>query len=194
MLPLARILQQAGFATVNWGYHSLIGSIEAHAHRFRAELDQLQSQTSLEKIHIVAHSMGSLVTRQALLVPGLDKLQRIVMLCPPNHGSHAASLFPSSLGWLSRPLLQLSDRPNGFACRLPQSLPERYEVGIIAAENDFVVRRESTSLLGAKESIVVPSFHSGVLFRRQTAELTANFISQGSFHPGSESQVSRPQE
>lgn len=179
MLPLARRLRQAGYATLNWGYRSLFSDIETHAARLRSDLEQLVERTEVSGLHIVAHSMGSLVVRQALLEGRLEKLKRIVLLCPPNRGSHAATRWQLLAGRLSRTLVQLSDHPEGFAATLAPTLAERYEVAILAAQTDFVVRLDSTYLPNASQHTIVPGFHSSMLFTSRTAELTLQFIRDG---------------
>ncbi len=179
MLPLARRLRQAGYETVNWGYHSLLCDIETHAARLRRDLEQLALRPEVSRLNIVAHSMGSLVARQALLEGHLEKLQRIVLLCPPNRGSHVATRWQRLAGQLCRPLVQLSDHPEGFAARLAPTLAERYEVAIIAAQTDFVVRLDSTYLPNVRQHTIVPGFHSSMLFSSHTAGLTQKFIRDG---------------
>lgn len=181
MAPLASRLRLAGYRTVNWGYRSLFADIEWHADCFRQTLESLDQQPDVPRIHIVAHSMGGLVTRQALLDYRPQKLGRIVLICPPNRGSHAASFYAPRLGWLSKTLTQLSDAPDGFANQLPATLAQACDLGIIVAETDFVVRRESTHLPFAKQQVVISGFHSSVLFHARTAALAARFIAQGSF-------------
>ncbi len=64
MWPLASRLRANGFRVLNWNYLSLFAAIETHANRL---CDFLATQLSLEpRFHIVAHSMGSIVTRAAL--------------------------------------------------------------------------------------------------------------------------------
>jgi pimeloyl-ACP methyl ester carboxylesterase len=186
MAPLAGRLRRDGFEVVNWGYHSLFNDIETHAGRFRAVLADLQNRDSQSPFHIVAHSMGSLITRRALLDYHPSKLKRIVLLCPPNNGSHIASLYARPFGWLSKPLVQISDMPDSFARRLPTDLADRYEVGIVAASTDFVVRPESTHLPGVEQYAVVPALHSSILFKGLTARLVASFINCGQFAVGSQ--------
>lgn len=176
MAPLARRLRQSGFATTNWGYHSFFGDIETHAARLRRELLRQAAAADTSSLHIVAHSMGSLIVRQALLEAPLEKLQRIVLLCPPNRGAHAATRFAKNLGRLSRTLAQLSDAPDGFAATLPQTLCQHYPVAIIAAQRDFVVALDSTYLPGAQRHSVIPGLHSSMLFSPTTAALTTAFL------------------
>lgn len=181
MRPLARRLQRAGYQTLNWGYRSLFGDIETHALRLRGDLEELSQQADISRLHVIAHSMGSLVVRQALLEGQVAKLQRIVLLCPPNRGSHVASRWQALAGRMSRTLVQLNDHPEGFAARLAPTLAERYEVAIIAAQTDFVVRLESTHLPNVRQHLIVPGLHSSMLFRNPTAQHSLQFIRHGSF-------------
>ncbi len=179
MVPLARRVRRAGYATLNWGYRSFFRDIETHADRLRLELEQLNESVDTERLHIVAHSMGSLVVRKALLDGRIAKLHKIALLCPPNRGSHVATRFLSYGSRLSRTFSQLSDRPDGFAKSLPTTLGELYEVAIIAAERDFVVQLESTRLPNATQHIVVPGFHSSMLFQAETAQRVLEFLADG---------------
>ncbi|MEO8271044.1 MAG: alpha/beta fold hydrolase [Aureliella sp.] len=154
--------------------------METHAARLRRDLQQLAQRSEVSRIHIVAHSMGSLVVRQALLEGQLEKLKRIILLCPPNRGSHVATRWQRLASRLCKTLVQLSDQPEGFAARLAPTLAERYEVAIVAAKTDFVVRLNSTYLPGASQHTIVPGFHSSMLFSRSTADLTLQFIRGGS--------------
>ena len=42
------------------------------------------------RLSVVAHSLGGLVARAALAQPGLQKVERVILLGTPNHGSYAA--------------------------------------------------------------------------------------------------------
>ncbi len=181
MVPLARRLKRVGFRTINWGYHSLFQDIRRHADRFGETLQGLQESAEISRFHILAHSMGSLVVRQALLGANYEKLARIVLLCPPNQGSHVASRFVWTFGWLSKALDQISDRPDSFAKQLPKTLAERYEVGTILATHDFVVAHDSSHLPNTRAWTTVSGLHSSMLFKHQTAELAASFFATGNF-------------
>lgn len=181
MAPLARSLRQAGMTTVNWGYRSLWRDIETHAAGLRQELERLDQQAETQQLHVVAHSMGSLVVRQALLTGKLNNLRRIVLLCPPNRGSHVASRLARTWGCVCRTITQLGDDPDGYAARLPDNLGHDYEVAILAAQRDFVVQPSSTHLPGEKCHAVVPGLHSSMLFQERTARLVYSFLVRGEF-------------
>ncbi len=181
MAPLALRLRAAGLRTRNWGYRSLSQGIAQHADRFREALDSLTSDASVQRVHIVAHSMGAIITRQALLHGLPDKLGRIVMLGPPNYGSPVATRIEPVVGWLSRTPGQLSDRPDSWVNCLPDNLAEQVEVGLIIAGGDWVVEPQSTLLPGIRESIVIPGMHTGILFKAITARAIVRFVRLGSF-------------
>ena len=84
-LRLKLHLTAAGFDPVFHAYDWRLGVEELGrglAQRVHAE--------PYERIAIVAHSMGGLVTRAALNLPGTQKVARVVLVGTPNGGSYAA--------------------------------------------------------------------------------------------------------
>lgn len=181
MAPLCRRLRAKGYRVWNWGYRSLWQTIEQHAEAFRVALEECDEDPQVDRLHVVAHSMGSIVLRVALQKYQPQKLKRIVMLCPPNRGSHAAARFSPWMGWLSTTLTEISDHPHSYVNRLNESVDPRYEMGVIRAARDFVVPHESTELGGVREYIQLPGMHSSVVIRAGTAEAVHRFLQQGSF-------------
>lgn len=83
-LKLKLHLRARGFAPVFYDYDWRLGVDElglAFARRIRAE--------PAGRVMIVAHSMGGLVSRAALVQPGMEKVARVVLLGTPNSGSFA---------------------------------------------------------------------------------------------------------
>lgn len=126
--PVERHLRQAGFETLNWGYRSIVGDISRLGESLAELLRELDGEDSLDRIHLVGHSMGSILARVALTRSDVKRLGRVVMLGPPNGGSTVATKLAPVLGWLCKPLKQLSDHPNSLVNTLPQSMD--HEVGI----------------------------------------------------------------
>lgn len=176
---IERFLARRGFQTRNWSYLSILGSIETHAARLGEELNQLQGQSNVGRVHLVTHSMGSIVARHLLAESRPEKLGRMVMLGPPNRGSHVASALSPMLGLVCKPLSQLADTPGSFVCELATDCPT--EVGIIAAAYDRVVPLANTYLPGQTDHVIVPSGHTRMLLRPDVAELVATFLEKGSF-------------
>ncbi len=83
-LRLKLHLRAAGFAAVFHDYDWRLGIDElgrAFAKRLRAQKH--------DRVMVVAHSMGGLVARAALALPGTEKVARIVLMGTPNFGSFA---------------------------------------------------------------------------------------------------------
>lgn len=191
MLPLGGRLKGMGYEVVNWGYRSLSRDVAWHARALQQVLSRIDAHQAVSRFHIVAHSMGSILTRVALQDYHPAKLHRIVMLCPPNRGSHVATRCAPWLGWLSTTLQEITDRSDSFVNQIPDGMDPRYEVGIVRARKDFVVRAESTRLSQAKEYVDLPGFHSSVIFRRQTADEVERFLRTGSFLRPNERSLTR---
>lgn len=185
MSPMAWRLRRQGYQVVNWGYRSMWSGVERHAEKMQAKLEALKANDH-DRLHIVAHSMGNVVARLALQHGCPPKLGRIVMLCPPNHGSHVASLYAKLFGWLSPSLRDIRDTQDSLVNRLEEDLACPVDVGIIQANTDFVVKPESTRLACAKDYLMLSGFHSSVVTKRNTAEQVHHFLQNGSFQHAAE--------
>ena len=179
MWPLDWYLRRAGFATTRFGYRSLLGSIEQHAERFRQRLDELNQSGEHAVMHVVAHSMGSIVTRQALLHSHPDHLQRVVMLAPPNQGSPVANFLSRRIVPFCHTLGQLSDAEGSFVRQLPE--PAGLEIGIIAASYDHVIPHRNSTLQCLTDRVTVFSGHNGLLIRRSSFRQVVQFLKTGQF-------------
>lgn len=177
--PLEWHLRQGGYETLNWGYPSIRGEIASLSESFSQRLRELCEDSTTHRFHLVTHSMGSIIARAALANAKFGRLGRVVMLGPPHGGSRVATNLSSVLGWLCKPLTQLSDRPDSFVNTLAE--PVGHEVGIIAAARDRVVCIESTCLSRQTDHIIVDSGHTSMLFRRDVWHLVETFLHRGRF-------------
>jgi pimeloyl-ACP methyl ester carboxylesterase len=179
MSPLARRLQSQFGRIINWSYSSLWCGIERHGRQMAEQLQQLDDDPKVERIDLVTHSMGGIVARLALAARMPAKMGRMVMLAPPNTGSHVARTLAPALGRICPPLVQLSDEELSFVASLPP--PSAVEIGIIAARHDLLVAEPRTHLSTEKEHIILPGMHSSLVWRRETAEQAAAFLTSGMF-------------
>ncbi len=83
-LKLRLRLRAAGFDVVMHDYDWRLGIEESAA----ALAERLRQRPS-RRLAIVAHSMGGLVTRAALALPGTQHVERVILLGTPNLGSFA---------------------------------------------------------------------------------------------------------
>jgi len=144
-------------------------------------------------MHWVGHSLGGLVILRMLeCAPDLP-VGRIVLLGTPSCGSGAARVLSQHhLGGMAvgRSLAEWYAReaPGDFSAR---------EIGVIAGSNAFglgllvapdlpepndgAVAVDETRLAGARDHIVLPVSHSGMLFAHSVAVQTAAFLREGRF-------------
>lgn len=180
--PLKRRLAQGGYRVLDWSYPSTQQTIEEHGDRLRKLLIDLDADSSVGQIHIVAHSMGCIVTRCALLHSRPARLGRLVLMAPPNQGSRVASWFGPLVRPYCRTIDQLADRPGSFVCGLPA--PEGMEIGVIAARLDLLVPLASTYLPCQRDHIVLPTLHTLMVFQRRAAQEALHFLRHGRFAAG----------
>ena len=194
LYSLARFFRNAGFAVYIYDYHTSMQTISRHAGDFKLFLEKIVRESPPEmKINIVPHSLGGIVTREALghlaagndwtgeaLTP--DRIRRIVMLAPPNLGSYAAKLLLKLLpvsGNLLKPLPELSSEAGAYVHSVP--VPDSVEIGIIAGKYDFEVAICLTRLATQKDHIIVLAEHSFMMFLPSVRRAALRFIETGSF-------------
>lgn len=123
--------------------------------------------------------MGCIITRCVLQNHRFEKLGRVVMLCPPNRGSHMARRVSDLLRRSLRTLDEITDRDDSFVNQLPTS--PGVQVGIIAASSDLVVENKATRLDDVTDYALVSGLHNSVLFKRSVVDLCDNFLRAGQF-------------
>jgi pimeloyl-ACP methyl ester carboxylesterase len=190
--PLAQHLRAAGFQPQLHGYPTILGDPARERRRLRERWCALGPEA-----HLVGHSLGGHLAIATLaeavadpdggppLPPG-----RIVCLASPLAGSSVARrLGRGRWGGLlmGRAGPQLSETV---------AIPQNREVASIAGDhaiglgrlfgqfdgpNDGTVSVAETRIPGLAAHATVASSHSGIMFNRQAAELTLQFLLRGAF-------------
>lgn len=179
MCKAAEHLENLGFDVINWGYPTLWRTIESHARRLLPTLQELERDTGVQSISFVTHSFGGILARYVIDIGDFHKLHRMVMLAPPNAGSHLTKL---SLGPFRRflpAIAELSETPQSLPNRLRP--PEGIEIGVIAASADFIVRVANTRLASQREHCVVKATHFQLPHLDEVLVKAAHFLTAGSF-------------
>ncbi|WP_144058848.1 esterase/lipase family protein [Rhodopirellula sp. SWK7] len=172
-------LRQAGFRWRHWDYASLRGSLVEHAHRLSRDLHELAECTKISRIHFVTHSMGSVIARAAIHESQLEtrfspKCGRIVMMAPPNAGSKLTRIPLGPFAQWFPQLRELSEAPDSYVRRLPPL--QLMRVGVIAAEQDFVVAPEATHLSGEQDHATLPTTHQALISAPEAIEMSIRFL------------------
>lgn len=199
MYPLSKRLSYAGFATHAPSYHSLTKSIEAHSQLLHDWLHQ--HHHSYAPINLVGHSLGGLVIRHFLANFGqVWQIHRCVTLGTPHQGSICANYANKLL-----PPLVRRAYPNALDGRCAL-LSDDIELGVIAGSyplglgslilnyhnkrhhltdnertNDGTVYLSETYLSQAKDHIILPVSHTGLLTDKATAQQVIYFLENGRF-------------
>lgn len=185
MRPMSRALSKAGFAPSVWGYRSLAKDAQQHASELRRQIESLDRRCGQRQaggqFHIVAHSLGAILTRIALQQYQPRHLSRIVMLGPPNQGSHVARQLSVWFGWLCQTMVDIADGPESLVRQLPLDLGDRFEVGIVLADNDYVVKPDSSRLPNVRDTTTCSGRHSGLLFSAEAFQQIETFLRTGQF-------------
>lgn len=186
MAWLAARLRQAGFRCETFAYHGVTrGPGEAIA--------RLSELLAREPTHVVAHSLGGLVTLACLREYPHLPVRRVVCLGSPLRGSGAVHGMRRS-AWAAASLGQAAD----LLERGCEDWSGMAELGVIAGsvrhglghvfagfdgDHDGSVSVAETRLPGARDHAVVAASHSGMLFSGEVAALLVRFLREGRFRP-----------
>ena len=126
------------------------------------------------------------MTNIALLLrtfPGVkERIGRIVMLAPPNHGSPEATFYNRLLpfaGLLVPPVPDLRDVPAAAVHQLP--VPQGFEIGVIAGSRDHKAPIASTHLETETDHIVLDAAHAFIMNKPEVQRQTLFFLQNGRF-------------
>ena len=191
MYYLGRRLNRAGYAVYVYDYPTTRKNIVAHSEDLLAFLDTVAAAKPGQRLHIITHSLGSIITREALArleqrsdgVLKAENIGGIVMLAPPNQGSDMARtvvrLLPLTRRWI-KPLGELSSEPDAYIHQA--AIPRQFDIGIIAARFDNKVAGPYTRLAGMKDHIVINSTHSTIMYLPRTEKQILHFLRERCFY------------
>jgi len=188
-----RLEREYGMRVSLFSYPSISGTLDDNA----AALAKFIRDRHDDSAHIIGHSLGGVLAlrmhaNNPNFLPG-----RVVCLGSPLAGSRAAN-YMSAFVWAeeiigrSMPDGVINQTANDWAVEVAQ----QRDVGIIAGDvplgfgrlvanfeedNDGTIGISETQLLGAKDHIIMPVSHKGMLVSADVADQAAAFIRRGQF-------------
>jgi len=198
MRPLASALEARGFRVFNLAYPSRtagVGALAADVARQVRDID------AAEPLHFITHSLGGILLRVAVAKDDLplDRVGRVVMLGPPNGGSHVPDAFNrwrisgALYRFVTGPAgLELGIGGDGIVSRLP---PLPFDAGIIAGSrsvnpvlslflpgpNDGKVSVEHATVEGMRAFLVMPHSHPFLMSAPAVMSQAIRFLETGAF-------------
>jgi len=180
---MSRRLRREGFATSLFDYPGAIGGPESVLPRLSARLEQADA--------VVAHSLGGLMTLEALRQGAFPGIRRVVCLGSPLCGSAAASGMHAQAG-----LAWALGRADSLLRRGCPPWQGSAQVGMVAGDrpvglgrwfgrfdgpSDGTVAVAETRLPGLADHCCVDASHSGLLFSDAAARQAVRFLREGRF-------------
>ncbi len=188
-----RLEREYGMRAELFSYPSIRGTLDENA----SALAEFIRQQSAISAHIIGHSLGGVLALRMHannpdFLPG-----RVVCLGSPLTGSRAASIL-NELEWAeeiigrSVPEAMIHQTANDWA----QAVANSREIGVIAGnvplgfgrfvanfneDNDGTIGISETRLDGAKDHLIMPVSHKGMLVSADVADQAAAFIKRGEF-------------
>lgn len=195
MQRLAEQLQNQGHKVCNVDYPSRHYDIETLATQHVLPAIHACFGTPLPALNFVTHSLGGIIVRTLRAQGKLEKIARVVMLGPPNHGSEVVDKLHSwaAFSWLNGPAgQQLGTADDAW----PQQLgPADFELGIIAGDfsinpilsmmipgdDDGKVSLASARLEGMTDYRIMSVSHPFLMKNRKVIEQALYFLDNGQF-------------
>lgn len=187
LLFLARCLRRRGYVVKIFWKNPWRCSLSASADKLYSLLMTWQ----IEKIHLVAHSLGGFVVLQLLQDYPHLPVERVVFLGVPLSGCLAAQRVSSIPGgrWL------LGKALSSVCWNSSLSFPPKVEVGAIAGklnlflgfllcprkQNDTLVCVEETYHPDLRSSCVLTVSHTSMLFSKKVIDYVKRFLDRGTF-------------
>ncbi len=193
MAKIEQALLKNGYCVQNVSYASNRKNVATLAEE--AITPALQSCPPGKKVNFVTHSLGGILVRQYLQDHQVDHLGRVVMLGPPNKGSHVVDKlrdFPGFYFFHGDAGLELGTGETSVPNKLGQA---NFDLGIIAGTrsinlilslmipgtDDGKVSVDNTRLKGMNDHLEMPVTHALMMRNNKVIDQVVHYLETGSF-------------
>lgn len=180
MYRLGKYLQHNGFEIYLYRYPSTRYKILEHGEHFKNFLRDLFKNNPTDNFSFVTHSLGGIITREALSLLTQEELSRcrsLVMMSPPNKGSYLAKILMAFFPFLSKfikPLAELSSNPDTYVHQV--SIPKNVDICIISGKYDTTTPHSRTKLDGDHSHVVVNAGHTFIMNNSNARKVILDFL------------------
>lgn len=193
MTLLRHRLRQLGYNVRQFHYHSILHGLETNVVRLRKFLDGTEGDV----VHVVAHSMGGVLTRHVFEQMPDPRPGRLIAIGSPFLdcwiGHRIARTFrPLGRYWIGRTVYDHNRGKRDATWRGSRELgviAGTYPFGIGAVFRDLprpsdgVVLWDETRLQGVRDHVTYRLNHFGMLLSKRCAMQVARFLATGAFAP-----------
>lgn len=186
MVVLGKRFRSAGYQTLNFPYNQTIRSLDEISGQL---VEFIGQKVKTSDYHLIGHSLGNVIIRNAFRKDYPAGLGKIVMLAPPNQPAHLAKRLKKNL------IYRLFTGDSGQKLseeKFYRDLPiPRVPFGVIAGDkgqsltfsepNDGVVTVGSTKLEGMADWILLHHGHTFIMNCKDTFEHCVRFVESGRF-------------
>lgn len=172
-LWLRRAIERSGRQVGTISLAPVFNDIDGYVEPVARRIAEVCAETGAEKVTLVGHSMGGLVSRAYLRRHGAARVAKLVTLGSPHGGSRLAVLGP---GENARQMIPGSAWLGGL--NAPGAVPLPETVSIYSCQDNYVMPQDGSLLEGAKVVPLAGIGHLEMAFspeiaRRLLAELDA---------------------
>ncbi len=180
---LAKKVATHGFSCYVYDYDTTMKHISEHGVDFNNFLvATVMAENPTAKINIVTHSLGGIVSRYALdSLSKVDaqRINKIIMLGPPNQGSDIASFVCKVLPWAKKIVLPLEDLCSGDESKIhnaPTLANYNFKIAIISGKFDWLVKREYTFMENISYAKHINCDHSFMMYNSTAQQEVIDYL------------------
>lgn len=160
---LRRPLEQAGYVVATLNLEPVYTSIDDYVGLLDQRIEEVCRQAGCQRLTLIGHSMGGLVSRAYLAARGESRVDRLLTIGTPHAGSVIARL---GMGTNARQM----ERGSPWLRSLWQYRPRIPMISLRNTHDNFVMPQDGQRFPGAADIELPALGHLAALFSRKTAD------------------------